>query len=650
MSTKHVFNSTDDLVLRSLRGAVALNPSLRLHSASKSVYIAHGLQPSMIEERDAARKTVAVISGGGGGHEPAHAGYTGRGMLSASVSGDVFASPSAKQILQTIHLASSSGATASGTGQVPRAPYRDVLVIINNYTGDRLNFGLAIEKALATSRMKIESVVVADDVSLLRPASEDGSQARKSLVGARGLSGNILVCKILGAFAETGETLARIKILGDAVVDNLASVGVGLEHCHVPGRGSGISDATRIGEDECEIGLGLHNEPGVTRRKMEGPEKLVEEMLDLIMYSKEGSGAPFLRLSGIDGEKDTKADEVVLFVNNLGGMSQLEMGAVVDETIGQMADIGLHPARVYSSAYMTSLNAPGFSISILNLSGVYRTVRTSPNWDIQVDVLRLLDEHTDASAWVGVRSHWPIKRVARDAEFEGETAASPSPPPSLKAIPESQGVPDTTERCIISACESVLRHEKALTDFDTVLGDGDCGETFAAGAKAILAYLNSQEANISEMTYDKVVRCVGDILEDNMGGTIGALFAIFFTSVSSALGDAAQPPTPRQWGQVLDVGLKALGKYTPAQPGDRTLVDALAPFCKALLDGNSLEQAVEAARTGAESTRSMQPVLGRAAYISIPRDTGAIPPDPGAWGVFVIVEGLYGGLSGGSTT
>jgi dihydroxyacetone kinase len=252
-------------------------------------------------------------------------------MLAASVSGDIFASPSAKQILQTIGLASSSGVTSSLT--VEREGLRNVLVIINNYTGDRLNFGLAIEKALALSPIHIESVVVADDVSLLRPPSD--SSSRSSLVGARGLAGNILVCKILSALAERGEPLARVKQLGDAVVSSLASVGVGLEHCHVPGRvpwGSEEAEEIRIGENECEIGLGLHNEPGVIRKKIDGPAAVIRDMLELIIYSKDHGDERFWAFS----TNDAPGDEGVLFVNNLGGMSQLEMGAVLDEILVQL--------------------------------------------------------------------------------------------------------------------------------------------------------------------------------------------------------------------------------------------------------------------------------------------------------------------------
>ena len=246
-------------------------------------------------------KRVAIVAGGGAGHEPAHAGYVGTGMLTACVSGDVFASPSAKQILATIKFAAYSGVDSSMS--------RDVLVIINNYTGDRLNFGLAIEKARSEyPNVNINSVIVADDISLL-------SQAPTTLVGPRGLAGNILVCKLLGALAETGASIDTVKAFGDAVVDNLRSVGAGLDPCHIPGRAP--EGSARLALNDYELGLGLHNEAGVEKRRLRG----ADEMLGIIIVSL------------LDVVRDWKLDETVLFVNNLGGMSQLEMGAAVHDIL-----------------------------------------------------------------------------------------------------------------------------------------------------------------------------------------------------------------------------------------------------------------------------------------------------------------------------
>lgn len=235
-------------------------------------------------------------------------------MLAASVSGEIFASPSAAQLLTTIELALRSA---------PH-PNTAVLVICNNYTGDRLNFGLALTRARAKfPNLKIDIVINSDDVSLLHT---------NSLLGPRGLGGNILTCKILGAAAAAGRSFEELKQLGEAVVGQLASIGVGLEHCHVPGRSTELMRDTALAENTYEIGMGLHNEPGARKGTVSSPEDLVSEMLGAILQSR---SKDFVRV-GIDA---TETDEVVLFVNNLGGLSQLEQCAVVDEALTQLRGI-----------------------------------------------------------------------------------------------------------------------------------------------------------------------------------------------------------------------------------------------------------------------------------------------------------------------
>ncbi|KAK7031074.1 hypothetical protein VNI00_013674 [Paramarasmius palmivorus] len=599
MSTKHLYNTPDGLVLKSLQGAVSLNPTLCLHAPSKSVYI---------HPTHRTPNTVSVISGGGAGHEPAHAGYTGRGMLTACVSGEVFASPSAKQIGHTIELASVGGDSG-----------KDVLVIINNYTGDRLNFGLAIEKAKARRSAEgrttgVDSVVVADDVSLL---------PSESAVGPRGLGGNILVCKILGAFAERGAPLDACKRLGDAVVDNLRSIGVGLECCHVPGR-TQPEGGGRLGEEECELGLGLHNEPGVRKMKVPDiPEELVGEMLgkvlEFVMDEKEG----------------VKKDEVVLFVNNLGGMSQLEMGAVVSDAKEYLVRRNISPLRVLSSSYMTSLNAPGFSLSLLKVSRIHVPLP-------DVDILGLIDDPTDAVSWVGSRPHWSTVQQEVEPQtlpVRKETKSSQT----TKFWTDADLSPDLIKRGIISACRKVLSVEGELTEYDTVVGDGDCGVTFARGANAIISVLESGELNVGSMDSSELVAKLGDILEDNMGGTIGALMAILFAAWSSALSARSS-----SFAGSLSTALESLSKHTPAKPGDRTIIDALHPFCTTLEKGSGFDKAVQAARRGADSTRGMKARLGRAVYVGQGDDTREkeLPPDPGAWGILAVVEGFREGVSG----
>ncbi|KAF5388814.1 hypothetical protein D9757_005581 [Collybiopsis confluens] len=727
MSTKHLYDSSEGLVLKSLQGAVSLNPSLKLHQASKSVYT---FPPS-------SQTKVSVISGGGAGHEPAHASYTGYGMLAASVSGEIFASPSAKQILSTIRLAAFTGGngvadfSSSLSNQSPSLPLsssrprpvdiprKDVLVIINNYTGDRLNFGLAIEKARAEG-IRINSVVVADDISLLH--SSDAS----TVVGPRGLAGNIIVCKILGALAERGSSLENLKWVGDAITSHLASIGVGLEHCHVPGS-TKVSGTTLMREDECELGLGLHNEPGVRRMQMKDAGRLVDEMVGKILRSR----------GVVDGGRDSfveEGDTTVLFVNNLGGMSQLEMGAVLTDILARLALSDIHPVRIYCSSFMTSLNAPGFSISLLNVSAINRTPRTSVLHYHPVDVLQFLDDPTEAHSWVGVRRFWPIDGQRDNGMKEQQRASemileimlpivqnvddpSSSKKGGLKVVrreaeaetthafwTQSDTSPDRVQEGIVGACRAVIGEEKVLTEYDTIVGDGDCGMTFARGANAILDSIGQHRIRVSTLCPDELVNRVGDILEDHMGGTIGALFAIFFTAWAAAIKRMIHPSSlsaaPNSAGrsssslrlslQFMDTLVDALGAlahHTPAQPGDRTLMDALVPLCtiasgsggngysssvaeedagidttsgtKAETETNIAKEdrgvgendtdhlfalACKRAKEGAWRTKGMKPRLGRAVYVELKDGSEReLPPDPGAWGIAVLAEGFWDG-------
>ncbi|KAF5346822.1 hypothetical protein D9756_010568 [Leucocoprinus leucothites] len=626
MTTRHFYTSPDGLVLKSLRGAVLLNPSLRLHPASRTVYTTDR----------SPNANVAVICGGGAGHEPAYAGYTGHGMLTACVSGEIFASPSSKQILNTIRLAA-FGSVPDSQLSTKEEDKRNVLVVMNNYTGDRLNFGLAIEKArVLFPEIDLASVVVADDVSLLHSPT---TQA----VGPRGLAGNILVCKLLGALAHTGVSLSTCKVYGDAVVSNLSSIGVALEHCHVPGRAQG-EGLKPLEEDECEVGLGLHNEAGVHRRKMGYDVRgVIEEMVGMMLERN------------VDGERFVTGedDETVLFVNNLGGVSQLEMGALLADLVTTLASRNIHPKRIYSSSYMTSLNASGFSASILNISAINQRLLQSHS--LTINTYELLDAPTDAHSWIGVRRYWtdfaPTPGKQEDTTDYFSTATVDEKAAAKGDTGEGAKVSPRVITALESACRAVLSVEKELTEYDTVLGDGDCGHTFAAGASAILAEIRRSEAEsgLLNMTPAELVQRISEILDDVMGGTIGALFGIYLNAYSFSL--LSTTPESKWYTAPLDA-LIALSKHTTAKPGDRTVIDALEPFCTTLSSTHGdLRKAAGQAAEGAMSTRGMRPKLGRAAYVVSERgDDGtgaALPMDPGAWGIAKLLEGFVEGWRSG---
>lgn len=209
MTDRHLFNDPSELLQANLRSSTLLNPALSYDSTSKSVYLPSNTtdnlssSPNTRANQKSRRKKVKLIAGGGAGHEPAHGGYVGQGMLDGAVSGDIFASPSARQIETCARLTLGLDSASSNDTDMEEGGKQELLVIINNYTGDILNFGLAIEriKASGRGRVVVESVIVDDDVAVGR--------AQGGKVGRRGLAGNILVCKILGAVRLTLSSLCN---------------------------------------------------------------------------------------------------------------------------------------------------------------------------------------------------------------------------------------------------------------------------------------------------------------------------------------------------------------------------------------------------------------------------------------------------------
>lgn len=640
MATKHVFNDADGLVVKALRGSAALNPTLRVYvstplaSAPTLTFVcvcmcspACRYEPDKVlydASHDPAK--VSVIAGGGAGHEPGHAGVVGNGMLAACVSGDIFASPSTVAIVTGIDLAPSD---------------KGYLIVVNNYTGDVLNFGLAAEKtraALAYANAPdqghegVEVVNIADDVAVGRK--------KGGLVGRRGLAVNILTCKAVGAAAAQGWKLKDIASVGREIVSHAVTIQVGLDHCHVPGRPKKPEDYGALPPDALEIGMGIHNEPGVKRvDHAPPPAELVRDMLAYLLNEADADRA-YVHFD--------RNDAPIVIINNLGGLSNLEISAVVDEVLGQLEkDYGLYPSRVYAHPYMTSLNAPGFGISLVNQRAFAHKTG--------VDLLALLDAPTDAPGWAGVAAGWGAasgRPRDRDAELREAKDALARAQRKKTSVSKPQAASDPggpvnasaeqAKKVIVSACDSAVAAEPDMTKFDTVVGDGDAGETLAQAAKAVKKA--ALEGALDLTSAGGTCLSVDAVIEHNMGGTSGALYALFFTSLAKSVIASAPKgahATSKEWGAALLAALESLGHHTPARPGMRTLVDALDPFCRVMADTGSLRAAVDAARNGALATRDQTARLGRATYVGDVKDA---PPDPGAWGVVALVDGILHAL------
>lgn len=425
MSSKHFLNDPSHLVTTALRSLTLTNPSLALDPANKIVY----RRPDQN-----APSQVSMVSGGGAGHEPSFAAMVGKGMLAAAVSGTIFASPSSEQIRAGLE---SRVDTEQG-----------VLVTVMNYTGDVLNFGVAVEKARA-SGVKIEMVVVRDDVGVGR--------AMSGKVGRRGIAGTVLVNKIAGALAARGASLADTAGVARLVAENIVSVGASLEHVHVPGRAADGGNEQGLKEGEVELGMGIHNEPGSGRARVELPE-LVRKMLAQLLDQSDEDRA-FLKV-------DSK--EVVLLVNNLGGVSVLEMGGITAEVSAQLEKTyDIKPVRVITGTFMTSLNGLGFSVSLLNV------VPTG----LDAGMIELLDAPSEVVGWSA-----PIPKETWEAENTAERTgvAEESKKPKESGLTWD---PALATAALTAGLQRVITAEPEITKFDTIVGDGDCGTGLKRGAE-----------------------------------------------------------------------------------------------------------------------------------------------------------------------
>ncbi|KAI1197164.1 dihydroxyacetone kinase [Nemania serpens] len=579
MSAKHFINDPTILVDTALQSLTLTNPSVALDGANKIVYRRPG-HPSQ----------VSIISGGGSGHEPSFGAFVGSGLLSAAVAGTIFASPSAEQVRKAIM---SRVDTDKG-----------VLVTVMNYTGDVLNFGMAVEKAKAAG-VKVEMVIVGDDVGVGR---EKGGK-----VGRRGIAGTVLVHKISGALAAQGASLEQAHQVAKLIADNLVSVGASLEHVHVPGRAPLDPGAEgSLAADEIEVGMGIHNEPGCGRAKIELPE-LVKTMLSQLL-DKNDKDRAFL---------DVSSNEVVLLVNNLGGVSVLELGGITTEVVRQLGDWNIQPVRILSGTYMTSLNGLGFSISLLNV--VDTGVKGST-------MIQLLDYPSEATGWSA-----PISPNAWEATNTATREDTATFDQSIK--PSGLGADGTAfTKTLTSGLEALISVEPEVTKFDTIVGDGDCGIGLKRGAEAVLKHLRETQAT-GDVVVD--VAKIVPVIENSMDGTSGALFAIFLNALVHSL-RALSPgeATPQLWSNALKQSCKALSKYTPARPGDRTIVDALYPFADTLGESGDVKKAALAAKRAADGTKGMRPSLGRAVYVGGSGFESV--PDPGAFGLAIFFLGLAG--------
>lgn len=318
---KKIINNPDNVVSEMLEGMAKAHPEL--------IYFK---EFEVISRRVKSSK-VGIVSGGGSGHEPAHAGYVGKGMLDAAVAGNVFASPSPDRILKGIEEAN------GGEG---------VLLIIKNYSGDIMNFQMAKELA-EMEGIRVDSVVVKDDVAV--PDSTYST-------GRRGIAGTVFVHKIAGAKAEMGGSLEEVKAAAEKAIQNIRSMGMAMSPCILPGVGK---PGFELGEDEIEVGMGIHGEPGIERKKIMSAQELAEELVGKIL-----------------ADMDYSNSEVAVMVNGLGATPLMELYILNNEVEKILSRHNIRIHRTYVGNFMTSLEMAGCSVTLLKLDDELKELLDAP--------------------------------------------------------------------------------------------------------------------------------------------------------------------------------------------------------------------------------------------------------------------------------
>lgn len=319
---KKIINKPEDVVNEMLEGLVK--------SGKEYIKRLEGYNVIVRAEKD---DKVALVSGGGSGHEPSHAGYVGYGMLDAAVAGEVFTSPTPDQILEAIKAVDSK---------------KGVLLIIKNYSGDIMNFDMAAEMA-EMEGIEVQKVVVNDDVAV-----ENSTYT----TGRRGVAGTVFVHKIAGAAAESGMEIAKVKEIANRVIANVRTMGMSLGPCTVPSLGK---PSFSLEENEIEMGLGIHGEPGTHKEELRSADELSEYMLGKI-------------LEDIEISKD---EEVAVMINGLGATPLMELYIVNRKVNELLASKGITIDKTYVGNYMTSIEMPGFSITILKLDNELKSLLKS---------------------------------------------------------------------------------------------------------------------------------------------------------------------------------------------------------------------------------------------------------------------------------
>lgn len=593
---KKIMNTAESFVYDMCHGLAKAHPELEFVEKYK-----------VVKKKVIDKNKVTLISGGGSGHEPAHAGFVGKGMLDCAVCGDVFASPSQIQVYNALKM------TASKKG---------TLMIVKNYSGDCMNFNNAAALAKEDG-VEVDAVYVNDDIAV-----------KDSLytVGRRGVAGTVFVHKIAGAKAEQGGSLQEVKAVAQKVIDNVRSFGFALTSCTVPAAGSPTFE---IGEDEMEFGVGIHGEPGRKREKLQTSDALAKRIVPDLMED--------LGLKA--------GEEIALLINGFGGSPLQELYLFNNDVSKELEAKGISIYKTMVGNYMTSIDMAGASVTLLRLDAELKSLL-----DYAVSTPAITWGAVDAEALACKEA---VQALAKALNITPGVFAPKAVEEEAieEVVEEENAVCDFVGEAVIgetintagmgkiveTMADIIIENEVAFCKADRC-GDGDFGMSIAKGFKQLKAdWATRKKGNVGEF----LVSC-SEIIMEYCGGASGPIWGSAFrwagkTAIGKdevdlqGLADILQAAVKG----VQDTGEKSFGHG--AVVGDKTLIDALVPAADSLSASavagekllDAMVKAAAAAVEGADKTKYIQAKLGRAGV------TDSINyPDAGAYGLGVIFTEL----------
>lgn len=585
---KKIINKPETVVIEMCNGMAMAHPELEFLQKYK-----------ILKKKEINKNKVSLISGGGSGHEPAHAGFIGKGMLDAAVCGDIFASPSQIQIYQSIKE------TASDKG---------TLLIIKNYSGDMMNFKNAAYLA-EEDGIKVDYVKVDDDIAV-----NDSLYT----VGRRGVAGTVLVHKVAGAAAEKGMELAEVKSAAENAIANVRSIGFAFTSCTVPAKGTPTFE---IADNEMEYGVGIHGEPGIKREKVIPADELAERMVTSLIEE--------LNLKS--------GDEATLLVNGFGATPLQELYLLNNSVNSVLAEKNIKVYRTFVGNYMTSIDMAGASVSLLKMDEQLKN---------------LIDSESDTPAFKvnGPVESIPYVNMKLNDQQNVEVSHEMTVDSSHSIIKNNEITLENMKFIVDKMSECIIKNEVPFCELDAHAGDGDFGMSVAKGFKQLRREWDEIVEHSSSNIGEFLDACSMVIME-YCGGASGPIWGSAFRAAGKNA-ESKEKLTTLEFGQMMKAALEGVQKTGErsfgrgAVVGDKTLVDALAPCADRIIEVanndssvdiiDALKEGAKAAVAGAKETEKIAARMGRAGTVG-ERSIGY--PDAGAYGLGVIFTDVSESLS-----